>query len=131
MGSLSGYCRQIIGSHCSTSAKRAFGFRDQLQDSMVYLPIDHTLCEKQIRLHSRHQFEDGIVLHWWHPISETGLPTKMTDDLLWLPFILFHYLDETANYKFLNETESYYDNKEKQDSLFNHCVGSIESFNPL
>ena len=37
----------------------AFGFRDQLQDSMVYLPIDHTLCEKQIRLHSRHQFEDG------------------------------------------------------------------------
>ncbi len=104
----------------------AFGFRDQLQDSLVYLPIDHKLTEKQIRLHARHQFEDGTVLHWWHPISDTGLPTKMTDDLLWLPFVLFHYLDETSNYKILDETEPYYDNKEKQDSLFNHCVAAIE-----
>ena len=104
----------------------AFGFRDQLQDSLVYLPIDQTLTEKQIRLHARHQFEDGTVLHWWHPISDTGLPTKMTDDLLWLPFVLFHYLDETSNYKILDETEPYYDNKEKLDSLFNHCVAAIE-----
>lgn len=104
----------------------AFGFRDQLQDSLVYLPIDKSLTEKQICLHARHQFEDGTVLHWWHPISETGLPTKMTDDLLWLPFVLFHYLDETGNYKFLDETEPYYDNKQKQDSLFNHCTAAIE-----
>lgn len=104
----------------------AFGFRDQLQDSMVYLPIDQSLTEKQIRLHARHQFEDGTVLHWWHPISETGLPTKMTDDLLWLPYVLFHYLDETGNYKLLDEVEPYYDNKEKLDSLFDHCVGAIE-----
>ncbi len=104
----------------------AYGFRDQLQDSMVYLPIDYTLTEKQIRLHARHQFEDGTVLHWWHPISETGLQTKMTDDLLWLPFILFNYLDETANYNFINETEPYYDNAEKKDSIFNHCINSIE-----
>ncbi|MEW6653024.1 MAG: glycosyl transferase family 36, partial [Bacteroidota bacterium] len=60
----------------------AFGFRDQLQDCMIYLYGDYERAEKQIRLHARHQFEDGTVLHWWHPISETGLPTKMTDDLL-------------------------------------------------
>jgi len=104
----------------------AFGFRDQLQDSLVFLPINPAETEKQIRLHARHQFEDGTVLHWWHPISETGLSTKMTDDLLWLPFILFNYLDETSNYKFLDEKEPYYDNPQKHDSLFDHCAAAIE-----
>lgn len=104
----------------------AFGFRDQLQDSMIYLYGDNSRIEKQIRLHARHQFQDGTVLHWWHPISETGLPTKMTDDLLWLPYILFHYLDETNNYSFLFEKEPYYDNKEKLDTLFDHSVAAIE-----
>jgi cellobiose phosphorylase len=104
----------------------AFGFRDQLQDSMVFLPIDPKKTEDQIRLHARHQFEDGTVLHWWHPISETGLPTKMTDDLLWLPFVLMNYIDETGNYKILYEKEPYYDNKNKKDSLFDHSIAAIE-----
>ena len=104
----------------------AFGFRDQLQDSLVFLPINPKKTEEQIRLHARHQFEDGTVLHWWHPISETGLPTKMTDDLLWLPFVIFQYIDETADYKILSVKEPYYDNKNKKDSLFNHSVAAIE-----
>jgi cellobiose phosphorylase len=104
----------------------AFGFRDQLQDSMVFLPIDPKKTEDQIRLHARHQFEDGTVLHWWHPISETGLPTKMTDDLLWLPFVLMNYIDETGNYKILSAKETYYDNKNKKDTLFEHSVAAIE-----
>ncbi|MBP9120171.1 MAG: glycosyl transferase family 36 [Ignavibacterium sp.] len=104
----------------------AFGFRDQLQDSMVFLPIDPKKTEDQLRLHARHQFEDGTVLHWWHPISDTGLPTKMTDDLLWLPFVLMHYIDETGNYKILSSKEPYYDNKNKKESLFDHSVAAIE-----
>ena len=104
----------------------AFGFRDQLQDSMVFLPIDPKKTEDQLRLHARHQFEDGTVLHWWHPISDTGLPTKMTDDLLWLPFVLMHYIDETGNYKILSSKEPYYDNKKKKESLFDHSVAAIE-----
>jgi cellobiose phosphorylase len=104
----------------------AFGFRDQLQDSLVFLPIDPKLTEKQIRLHARHQFQDGTVLHWWHPISETGLPTKMTDDLLWLPFLIINYIDETADYKILEIKEPYYDNPQKNDTLFNHSVNAIE-----
>ncbi|MBK7632324.1 MAG: glycosyl transferase family 36 [Ignavibacteriales bacterium] len=104
----------------------AFGFRDQLQDSMVFLPIDPKKTEDQIRLHAKHQFEDGTVLHWWHPISETGLPTKMTDDLLWLPFVLMNYIEETGNYKILSAKEHYYDNKNKKDSLFEHSVAAIE-----
>ena len=104
----------------------AFGFRDQLQDSLVFLPIDPKKTEDQIKLHARHQFQDGTVLHWWHPISETGLPTKMTDDLLWLPFVLIQYIDETGNTKILSAKEPYYDNKNKKDTLFEHSVAAIE-----
>lgn len=104
----------------------AFGFRDQLQDSLVFLPIDPKKTEEQIRLHARHQFEDGTVLHWWHPITETGLSTKMTDDLLWLPFVIIQYIDETGNFKILSTKEPYYDNKNKKDTLFDHSVAAIE-----
>lgn len=104
----------------------AFGFRDQLQDSLVFLPINPEMTKNQIRLHARHQFQDGTVLHWWHPISDTGLPTKMTDDLLWLPFLIINYIDETGDYKILNVKEEYYDNKKKKDTLFDHSVAAIE-----
>ncbi|MCF8356531.1 MAG: glycosyl transferase family 36, partial [Melioribacteraceae bacterium] len=103
----------------------AFGFRDQLQDSLVFLPIDPSKTKEQIKLHARHQFEDGTVLHWWHPISETGLQTQMTDDLLWLPFVVFQYIQETGDYSILNEMEPFYNN-ENQASIFDHCRLSIE-----
>lgn len=103
----------------------AFGFRDQLQDSLVYLTIDPKFTKNQINLHARHQFKNGTVLHWWHPISETGLKTQMTDDLLWLPFIIINYIYETNDYKILFHKEPYYDDKSK-DFLFNHSVVAIE-----
>lgn len=103
----------------------AFGFRDQLQDSLVFLPIEPKSTENQIRLHARHQFEDGQVLHWWHPITETGLPTNMTDDLLWLPFLIFHYIDETANFEILNYEEPFY-NSNVVSTLFDHMKRAID-----
>lgn len=104
----------------------AFGFRDQLQDSLIFLQMDPSRTLDQIRLHARHQFEDGTVLHWWHPITETGLPTRMTDDLLWLPFVLLQYINETDDYKSLKIKEPYYDNLIKKDSLLNHSIAAIE-----
>jgi cellobiose phosphorylase len=104
----------------------AFGFRDQLQDSLVYLPINPELTANQIRLHAKHQMVDGTVLHWWHPISETGLETKMTDDLLWLPFLIIKYLKETNNYDLLDEQVEYYNDKSEIESLYNHCIKAIE-----
>lgn len=104
----------------------AFGFRDQLQDSLVYLPIDSSLTKKQIKLHAAHQFTDGTVLHWWHPITETGLPTKMTDDLLWLPFVVLQYINETGEYDILKLKEPYYDNPKFNASIFDHCTAAIE-----
>ena len=99
----------------------AFGFRDQLQDSLVFLPIDPALTKKQIKLHARHQFSNGEVLHWWHPITETGLATNMTDDLLWLPFVVIQYIMETNDYEILNEEEPFYDEKENKASILEHC----------
>ena len=104
----------------------AFGFRDQLQDSLVFLPINSILTENQIRLHAKHQFEDGTVLHWWHPITDTGLATKMTDDLLWLPFLMIHHHMETGNISFFDETSEFYDNRSLVTSLYDHCIRAIE-----
>lgn len=103
----------------------AYGFRDQLQDSLIFLQLNPSLTLEQIRLHARHQFKDGTVLHWWHPITETGLTTKMTDDLLWLPFVLIQYIKETGDLRCLKLNETYYDYQEK-DSLFNHSTAAIE-----
>lgn len=102
----------------------AFGFRDQLQDSLVFLPIEPSLTEKQIKLHARHQFDDGTVLHWWHPIAEVGLETKMTDDLLWLPFVIIHYINETGNVSILNDVEPYYKSN-NNGTLYEHCMKAI------
>ncbi len=104
----------------------AYGFRDQLQDSLVFLPIDPEYTKSQIKLHAKHQFADGTVLHWWHPITETGLETKMTDDLLWLPFLMIHYLNETNDYNFFNEEIEYYNGPNLKESLYRHCIKAID-----
>ncbi|HQU71986.1 MAG TPA: glycosyl transferase family 36, partial [Calditrichia bacterium] len=102
----------------------AFGFRDQMQASQVWLPLDPPKMLEQARLNARHQFEDGKVLHWWHPLTETGLPTDMVDDLLWLPYMLTRYFNETRNFGALREEIPYYD--QGAGSLQEHCVRAIE-----
>ncbi|MGE5715129.1 MAG: GH36-type glycosyl hydrolase domain-containing protein [Acidobacteriota bacterium] len=87
----------------------AFGFRDQLQDSQVWLTIDPGRCREQIRLHAGHQFRDGSVLHWWHPLTEQGLATKMTDDLLWMAFVSANYVKETADFSILEDEAPFID----------------------
>ncbi len=50
----------------------------------------------------------------------------MTDDLLWLPFVIWHYIEETGDYSILDIKEPFYDNAEKQAPLFEHCRLAIE-----
>ena len=104
----------------------AYGFRDQLQDSLIYLTIETQKTLEQIKLHARHQKKDGSVLHWWHPITETGLETEITDDLLWLPFVIGYYLEETNNYDILEIEEPYYDESDTKESILNHCLKAID-----
>lgn len=111
----------------------AFGFRDQLQDSQIFLPIDSAQTKKQILLHARHQFKNGSVYHWWHPISEIGLQNKISDNLLWLPFVVTSYLNETNDFSILAAGEPFVDDANAV-SLYEHCLGAInkalERFSP-
>ncbi|MDD5564033.1 MAG: hypothetical protein PHQ91_09990 [Thermoanaerobaculaceae bacterium] len=90
----------------------AYGFRDQLQDSQVWLTIEPARCREQIHLHAAHQFADGSVYHWWHPLSEQGHVTTMSDDLLWLPFVTASYLRETGALDVLADPAPYLDDPE-------------------
>jgi cellobiose phosphorylase len=103
----------------------AFGFRDQLQDSQLWLTIDPEHTKKQILLHARHQFRDGTVYHWWHPISELGLRNQISDNLLWLPFVLCGYLQETNDVSILEFREPFVDDQTPVP-VYDHCVRAIE-----
>jgi cellobiose phosphorylase len=103
----------------------AYGYRDQLQDSLVWLLLgrpEKTL--DQIRLHAAHQFQEGIVLHWWHPLAETGLPSKYSDDMLWLPFAVLYYINETGDTGCLQEEMPFYDGGAA--TLLEHCLRSFK-----
>ncbi|MCX8102780.1 MAG: cyclic beta 1-2 glucan synthetase, partial [Geminicoccaceae bacterium] len=65
----------------------AYGFRDQLQDSLSTAHLWPELPKNQIALHARHQFPEGDVQHWWHEPDGKGTRTRFSDDLLWLPYV--------------------------------------------
>ncbi len=90
----------------------AYGFRDQLQDSQVWLLREPERCKQQILLHAAHQFVDGSVYHWWNPITETGLHDQCSDDYLWLPFITCAYLRETGDLSILDIQAPFVDGDE-------------------
>jgi cellobiose phosphorylase len=102
----------------------AYGFRDQLQSSLIALPLNPEITKRQIILHAGAQFTDGVVYHWWHPGTRLGMRTNISDNMLWLPYILTFYLDETGDYSILDEKIPYVDGPE--DTIFNHCLKSIE-----
>lgn len=99
----------------------AYGFRDQLQDSQIWLTIDPAQCRAHVNLAAKHQFADGSVYHWWHPLSEMGHVTRMTDDLLWLSFVIANYIKETGDSSILFDTAPFIDDAHEQP-LVDHVL---------
>ncbi len=121
----------------------AFGFRDQLQDSIALKYINPEFTRNQIINHSKHQFIEGDVEHWWHEETKKGIRTRFSDDKLWLVYLVEDYIEFTSDYSLLEEIVPYLEGNilepgvdEKYDfyqvsnvkeSIFKHCKKAIEA----
>ncbi len=119
----------------------ALGFRDQLQDT---LGLKYTMPEKmkeQIIKHSKHQFKEGDVEHWWHEETKRGIRTRFSDDLLWLVYVTEEYCRVTGDVSLLEEKTPFLEGeplKEGEDerydlyleteetaTIYEHCTRAI------
>ncbi|KKN48668.1 hypothetical protein LCGC14_0650660 [marine sediment metagenome] len=119
----------------------AYGFRDQLQDTLALIHATPGLAREQLIRCAGRQFIQGDVQHWWHPPRGQGVRTHFSDDYLWLPYATCRYVLATGDTDVLDESvhfvegrelypyeEAYYDQPQRSAesaSLYEHCVRAI------
>ena len=120
----------------------AYGYRDQLQDSMAVIHVWPEITKNQILIHSSHQFLEGDVQHWWHEEKYKGTRTRFSDDRLWLAYVTSEYLKITEDYDILLQKTPFLEDEPLKDfedeayripkvsdtvaTLYEHCIRAID-----